>query len=87
MEDIMPQGQQLGNKKQMMVAGGVVVLIIAAVAAYVVLTRDTDSQDGGDFDPDLNIYGATQNPVEEVPQTNPFEKPTNPFTEYKNPFE
>lgn len=34
-----------------------------------------------------NISEASENPAENIPETNPFKKASNPFDSYTNPFE
>lgn len=62
---------------------------LAAAGAYVYLNPAAPAEvpEPPAATTESNISNASENPAEDLPETNPFEKAQNPFDSYTNPFE
>lgn len=71
-------------KKSIIIA--VIVLLVLAAVYFFSVSRTEESEE---LPLEEKITGQTEiNPVENLPETNPFKAETNPFSDgYKNPFE
>lgn len=89
-----------GTKSPIMIAV-IIIVIIAIMAGFYILNilsvnNNESLKDQSDAVTEINepktlssrvSETITENPVKDIPKTNPFDKKTNPFDTYKNPFE
>lgn len=90
-----------GRTKSPIMIAVIIIVIIAIVARFYILNirsvnNNESLKDQNDAVTEINepktlssrvSETITENPVKDIPKTNPFDKKTNPFDTYKNPFE
>ncbi|MBI2450589.1 MAG: hypothetical protein HYV47_03595 [Candidatus Nealsonbacteria bacterium] len=67
----------------------IIVLVLAAAGAYYFGYQQgfSKGKEMGKAAAEVGAGAAVENPLEEMPSTNPFEEAVNPFKDlYKNPF-